>query len=522
MKQKSNNSPSLETLAALSPKELADLCDTLEKNKLLESFFRKVAEDAASIAVVSYWEKWLKKGQQDLFENILKEKKQKNTPEKNVLPLGLEKIFSESDLSVIFSNIGAIQLTFGCSGGCPFCGFDSIPGPREHILFPQLEKMFQTFGKNLKNTQPFLYWASEPKDYVWQDKEVSKNYFDVHNLAISMARYDPVITSKKTDDPKWLNFLSKQEGRKNRISVFGLEKEKIDALKQKTNVILYGKNRPHDKGMGVSALKSAPPSYGGIGCFNGVLLTPRGVYNIIQFPHSVKFPQAQIIIPIKTTERRTPAIGDSLKETMRHSIVVYQDLWRLQKNKYEGHLLPYITIFTNGKYFDLAIDRDLKIKKVLPSVYPEIRKKMNLLNMNEASEFSFSTESSEETKESIEDIIRKRTAELGSVHTLYSFAIALDYLVKLKILQLESDFFTVIKNRESSSLSLESSPFFLPIAASKRGTSLGISYILINDLIDKNNHGWKENEKISTKEVYEKLGKDLLFTAKFVLAADCS
>jgi len=42
------------------------------------------------------------------------------------LPLNLEKIYCQEDLKRIFSNVGAFQLTYGCSHGCPMCGIDAV------------------------------------------------------------------------------------------------------------------------------------------------------------------------------------------------------------------------------------------------------------------------------------------------------------------------------------------------------------------------------------------------------------
>lgn len=190
------NTFSPERLLQLPPRDMTDLLESLSR-KQLESLLEKIVEHPALIAHISYWEKWLQTEQRRLVDELVVEKKRIYEPEKadeGSLPLHLEERFTPDELSLIFSAIGAIQLTFGCSKGCPFCAFDALPGIREHIPYTQLANLFQQYGKNLKNSKPFLYWASEPIDYASEVGLENKTYQDVHQLAVEYAGYVPHVT----------------------------------------------------------------------------------------------------------------------------------------------------------------------------------------------------------------------------------------------------------------------------------------------------------------------------------------
>lgn len=107
----------------------------------------------------------------------------------------LERIlesFSENQLRLIMDNVGAIQLTEGCSSACPDCGVGALPGVRDFIPFRLLEKLFSEFTSELWRQVPYLYFASEPFDY-WDGEHI---YEDVHGaFEKRIGRSPGVITS---------------------------------------------------------------------------------------------------------------------------------------------------------------------------------------------------------------------------------------------------------------------------------------------------------------------------------------
>ncbi|MFH2028461.1 MAG: hypothetical protein ABIJ08_04950 [Nanoarchaeota archaeon] len=86
--------------------------------------------------------------------------------------------FTRKQLELIMQNIGAIQLTEGCSIGCYFCGFGAEKGVTDYIQFKTLEKLTKRFSEQLHKSKPFLYHASDPFDYDFD----GHNYMDVHDL----------------------------------------------------------------------------------------------------------------------------------------------------------------------------------------------------------------------------------------------------------------------------------------------------------------------------------------------------
>ncbi|MCX6745407.1 MAG: hypothetical protein NTX00_00105 [Candidatus Parcubacteria bacterium] len=339
-----------DEVLSLSPKQLQEYFIELETKGELEKFLDQAAENDALVAQFSYWEKWFDKEQRKLVDQIIEKKKKIYPGEKEGLPLNLEKKFTEEELEIIFSNLGSIQLTFGCSKGCPFCGFDAVPGVREAIPYPQLANLFKNYGRLLGERTPFLYWASEPSDYKIDDK----TYEDVQELAETYAGYQPFISSRETRNQSWIQYLDTKG--KSRISAFGIQDPKIFNL-QSLNIEVAGLGKEHFKGLGVSSLTNKIDDMKdrvGIGCYNGLLLTPRGLYNIYQVYISEKFPQGQMVVPFNGFEERKIKKGDSLSRVLHSNIIPYQE-HNLGYENIEGNLFNSISILNKGYKKEIII-----------------------------------------------------------------------------------------------------------------------------------------------------------------------
>src|SRR3989338_7169961 len=376
---------SRDEILRFSPREMVDYLSALEEQGELENFLEKAAEDESLRAHLSYWEKWIEKYQRDLLERIIGRKKEMYPPNSESLPLELEKKFSEKELALIFSNMQAIQLTFGCSMGCVFCGFDAIKGVREHIPYSQLVNMFQRYGKQLSKGKPFLYWASEPSDYVSKGGLEDRTYEDVHNPAVRYAGYDPNITSFNVTDQKWIDFMARRttEYRTDRrLSVFGMREKQLVGLQMRIfkgyrgagssgagpqRVQLYGRQFRHVKGMGKTyeeqqSTEDIPKA--GIACVDGVLLTPRGLFNLFVVPISKEFPQGVIITPLEQITDEPVKPGDELREVMRRSVVEgrfshegaisTEDKFQI----YTGKFPKKSTVHTSGKRYSVSVDQN--------------------------------------------------------------------------------------------------------------------------------------------------------------------
>ncbi len=353
----------------MSPRELVDYFKFLEKEGKLLKFLEDNLEDDAVMAHFSYWEKWLKKDHRRLVDEAVEKKKQLYPGNSESLPLNLDKKFSQQELDLIFKNLGAIQLTFGCSKGCPFCGFDAIKGVREAIPYSQLANLFKNHGDKLKRNEPLLYWASEPSDYASKEGLEDKTYADVHQLAVEYAGYNPHITSKETTDEKWVDFLQTGPINNPRVSVYGLDAKALVVVEKNFSIsgksvrnamTAVGEGEKHKKGMGISAEKNDMPNEFGIGCFNGTLLTPRGLYNVIQVPISKKYPQGQMMVPIEKIETGEIKIGDYLPDILKAGAIV--------KHKRDRSImdnLEYFTLKSGGSTYDVAIDENFIITDML-------------------------------------------------------------------------------------------------------------------------------------------------------------
>lgn len=358
----------------MDPKELADFFSGMQRSGDLQVFLESAAENPTLVAQFSYWEKWLERDGRKLVDQTVAEKRKiyEGQEDTESLPLHLEERFTPEELSLIFSATGAIQLTFGCSQSCPFCAFDAVPGKREHIPYSQLANLFQKHGQSLATREPILYWASEPSDYASKMGLEDKTYQDVHQLAIEYAGYPPHVTSRESSDDGWLTFL-KTKVNYPRVSAYGYPQERFEEILEKAEgeitVERGWSGGEHIKGIGVSSLNfDVEGVKNGIGCIDGILLTPRGLYNVVRLPISKEFPQGQIIMPLESISQEELKPGDNLKDVLRTSVVanyysvgqtMYDELDAFERKPFERS----VKIKTKNKVYYVWYDEGGIIKK---------------------------------------------------------------------------------------------------------------------------------------------------------------
>ncbi|MFA6254182.1 MAG: hypothetical protein WC640_02965 [Candidatus Paceibacterota bacterium] len=310
-----------EEILALAPGKLAEYLDTLDQSGQLEEYLRKALQDDSLLAHISYWEKWYKREKQTLIDDIVHERFARESVDWE-LPLGLEKRYSEEELRLIFINLLAFQLTFGCSKGCPNCGYDAPPGIRDQLPFEQIKNLADRYGRYLFDT--YLHHASEPSDYY--DEKSGKRYQDVHELIREVADFDPLVSTREVDDKDWQEFL-KEETDRARLSIQGLTSSSLSMIEEaglgkmeKTGDVMV-------KGLGVSRRDTGEKpeergEYLGIGSYvRGPVITPRGLYNHLPTILSDEFPQGSVMVPIEKINNEEPRVGDSIIEICRHKIV---------------------------------------------------------------------------------------------------------------------------------------------------------------------------------------------------------
>ncbi|MFA6476381.1 MAG: radical SAM protein [Candidatus Paceibacterota bacterium] len=314
-----------EEIILLNPGQLADYFAELTREGRLETYLDEALENPELVAQFSYWEKWLAQEERKLLDNIIAQKREiyrETQEDDDELPLGLEKRFTPEQLKLIFENLHAIQLTFGCSKGCPFCAFDAVPGAREHISYKQLERIFQNYGQSLKKNTSILYWASEPSDYLDEDK----TYLDVYQLAELYAGYQPHTRSRETDKKEWVEaLLGKLPKERVAISFYGINNSGKKRLFRDAEIDLVGENRSHQRGFGVSNREEKTEGEHGITQGTYPIITPRGLYNIVSLPNSERYPQGQVVVPIIDLNGAEIEIGDPIEKVLGHYLAEIND-----------------------------------------------------------------------------------------------------------------------------------------------------------------------------------------------------
>lgn len=157
----------------------------LERDGRLENFLEQALEDRDFKSHLSYYLKWvekaLNKDNRGLVEEVIKRKRETYPQGPDTLPLELEKKYNHEQLKLIALNLGAWQLSYGCDGRCPWCGFDAVRGVRENIPYNQLDNFLSQYSQELSVTKPpEPYWASDLPDYT--DEVANKTATDVLEL----------------------------------------------------------------------------------------------------------------------------------------------------------------------------------------------------------------------------------------------------------------------------------------------------------------------------------------------------
>jgi hypothetical protein len=79
--------------------------------------------------------------------------------------------FSDLEISNIVKECHSLQLTDGCTVGCPWCCFFAQPFVKVKFSYSSLLNFLKKFGQYLPNNVT-LYWSSDPFDWCDQDKSL--------------------------------------------------------------------------------------------------------------------------------------------------------------------------------------------------------------------------------------------------------------------------------------------------------------------------------------------------------------
>ena len=208
-----------------------------------------------------------------------------------------------------------MQLNLGCSIGCPFCGVSApkLTSQSQYFSFSDLLKVTAQFATpSFKANNSFLYWASDPFD--WHDTVGGRtfHYPDAHAAVAKFGRYKPYVSTAVPSGSEVL--IAENQKIVNRISRSPVNAARVEDLREligpKMEQALYNVEIDFGLSERTRRLPVLAPAYeaqrakkdqaGGIGCFNGVLVTPDRFSNIAQLRGSerAKFPERQITVQI--------------------------------------------------------------------------------------------------------------------------------------------------------------------------------------------------------------------------------
>jgi len=287
--------------------------------------------DSVTAQLLAYYQKALNPEQRRLLDDHFKKTHQQVAEHPDVEHFEPLKHFTERERKNIFNNLGSMQLSFGCNGGCEKCGLDAIAGVRDNLPFALVEQFVERYKDELAIAKPFLYWASDPLDYRSpKPGGGTYTYRDVEELFQTKVGYRPYVS---TVIPKGAEEVVESMRTIDRLSI-GKNKDFLArrGLLDRINEIGQPINRKardnyYVEMIDLGAMNSRFENEGeiseGIGCFDGALITPRGTYSVIQSkgwnPHA---PQRQFIVPYLGESNKNPQAGDDIREVLQHHLPV--------------------------------------------------------------------------------------------------------------------------------------------------------------------------------------------------------
>lgn len=293
---------------------------------------------------------------------------------KDPLFKGYLKTGGEKALKEIFSKMGAIQLENICKVGCCFCGFTHnkkfLSGKYRQFPTETLRSIFRRFGPN--SNLFMLYYESDPINLDIpileghsSDRYHYGNIHILYRLYESPAPYLHHLLSslgyKKTTHPQRIyvsTIVPKgkedlaihlvKKGLVNRISFPDIDTrrfqnkknhqkdalEKVKEFMEKKKLALNQGSQPGEsvddkfilgrktfipnieiRPIGKKSEAITKNNYkAGIGCFNGTLLTPEGIFNVLQVPQRFNnVSDLQFVIRVSANFQRNPLPRGKIK-----------------------------------------------------------------------------------------------------------------------------------------------------------------------------------------------------------------
>ncbi|MFC1810753.1 hypothetical protein ACFLZH_04590 [Patescibacteria group bacterium] len=329
------SSEELLNLMLLPPKEMAEHFRALEEKGELKEFLKKALQDETFKAYLSYYQKWFEvyvsEENRGLVDDIINTQREEVEDVVDELPLGLEKKYTPEELFIIFSNLIAIQFTFGCQQSCDWCGLDAVKKTRDYIPFHQSENLLEQHGETIQYAQKLIhhaltpYFASDIRDY--RPPKSGKKPQDILALLFKhIGKKNVHITSRGMSTKFMAEYVQGTSG--PRISTLGLnedqkEKRKLQIQSMGFKDAHYGIETPRK--LGLNLIRGSKVK--GIQIQSGIILTPRGLYNSLPTDYaSQQAPQGHIIVPFKGFEvpedKKEIEKGNNINEYLFHGIVL--------------------------------------------------------------------------------------------------------------------------------------------------------------------------------------------------------
>jgi hypothetical protein len=212
--------------------------------------------------------------------------------------------FSNRQIQIIGSQIAMIELSKGCSIGCPNCGFNALirKGPQLKLSPEFLEELIDRVGENLRSSL-FLYYASDPLDWegpttsyvkLLEKLEAVAGIFPETTTAIPEGKEDLALELWKS--PHRVRFSISEVNYKRLVNAGVIKGQSYAEIE--SNLGPPGNHRSHVIGgreqnyLFDVAPPNQPLKYAtgkrfeqksiqqSIGCRRGIILSPDGIFNI--------------------------------------------------------------------------------------------------------------------------------------------------------------------------------------------------------------------------------------------------
>jgi hypothetical protein len=201
---------------------------------------------------------------------------------------------SREQLETAMGHVHSVQLTYGCSVGCWFCGCDVPKGVRATLPDEIVDFLANNFQPQFELRQPYLYGNNDPLDWTSRGKDFRYAYDRLTN----QQNWGSSVSTAVPPGKEELALACVQEGYLARISISSMNERRLTTRAPD----IYAQAEAHDvelfyperKLLAIGRASDQALEADSLSNRVGTLVTPLGIYTINLTCPSIRYPTSEI------------------------------------------------------------------------------------------------------------------------------------------------------------------------------------------------------------------------------------